>query len=104
MVRKVIKDIRKIVDKTPIVKVTIIDKEPVPASRGTAEILNEAINRVDVEHTYTMAQIIDGINGPVLRDDISAQDHYDHVERITGMTDEDDPSLSIVLKPNGIFD
>jgi hypothetical protein len=101
---KIINDIRKIVDKAPIVDVSIVDKAPIPSSRGIGEFAQDAINRKDIESTYTLKQIIDNIKGPILHDDSNTQDVYDHVAKITGMVDNDDSTLNVVLKPNGVFD
>lgn len=101
---KTVQSLRKLIDKTPIVDVTIIDKSPIPASRGSDLLDITGFNRRDIETTYTLIQIIDNIGGPILREDSNLTDPFDHVARITGMTDPDDSGLSIKLKPDGVFD
>lgn len=104
MVDKAIRDLRKIVDKTTEVKVTIIDKPPILASRGVSSFDNNDDTRQDIEGTYTFAQIIDGTDGPRLHDETNTEDPWDHVAKITGMTDPEFTDLSLILKPDGVFD
>lgn len=101
---KTVRDLRKLIDKTPIVDVTVIDKSPIPASRGMDDLNNIGFNRKDIETTYALIDIIDDNNGPKLREDNNLIDPFDHVAKITGMTDPDNSGLSIILKPNGVFD
>ncbi len=104
MTRKIIDNIRKIVDRTPQVNVTVIDKSPIESSRGVDEFLRDKVLRQDIEGTYTFAQIIDNIDGPTLHEDSNTEDPYDHVARITEMVDPEFTSLTIKLKPDGVFD
>ena len=104
MTSPLVRDLRKLIDKETRVDVTIIDKSPIPSSRGVGEFARDLINRQDLETTYQLIDIIDGTNGPVLREDSNTEDPYNHVARIEGMTDPDDGTLYIILKPNGLFD
>lgn len=99
-----IRDIRKIVDRTPIVDVTIIDKAPILSSRGIDKVDRKEERRQDIETTYTMEQIIDGTDGPILHDETNTEDPFDHVAKITDMVDPEFTDINIVLKPNGVFD
>lgn len=100
---KFVQNLRNLVDLTPIVDITIDVKPPIPSSRGidTLDTLNSS--RQDVQTTYTLIDIIDK-NVPVLHDDSKTEDPYDHVAKITGMVDSVDDTLSMILKPNGVFD
>lgn len=104
MTLPIVRDLRKLVDKETRVDVTIIDKSPIPSSRGVGKFDQDLIDREDLETTYQLIDILDGTDGPVLHEDGDTQDPYDHVARIEGMTDPEFTNLSIVLKPNGVFD
>lgn len=100
---KFVKSVRKLVDKTPLVDLTVTTKPPIPSSRGFDTRTTKKDSRQDLETTYALIDIID-TNVPVLHEDSNLEDPYEHIAKITGMVDSIEDTLSIILKPNGVFD
>lgn len=101
--QKTITDIRKIVDITPDVNVTVIDKAPILSSRGISENPQKSENRQDSEVTFTLQEIVEG-NGPRLQQEKGGENTFEHLARITEMVDPEFTSLSMILKPDGVYD
>lgn len=93
---------RIILDKPTNVNVTIVDKDPIPGSRGIDKRKSAKQGHTDIEHTYVMQKIVDNEDGPVVTD--KDDNVWSHTERITASVDNDNPGVGILLKPNGVFD
>lgn len=102
MVNKFVQDIRKIVDLRPVNNTQTDDKAPIGPSIGVGTDVPPVPIVLAREGIYTLVEIIDGTGGPRLTVDIT--DPTDAVAEITTMVDNDFTDLSIILKPNGVFD